>query len=92
AVARWIQSEHEAGHKRREESPTEEEIPKILPDVLRRLHAEQAEKLAEQAWINPVGEKQYLISDDELRSFYGLTIGQISHSHWWSVQKIEHEF
>src|SRR3546814_14225514 len=23
------------------------------------------------------------------RSFYGPTIGQIAHSHWWSVQKVE---
>jgi hypothetical protein len=61
---------------------------RLIPEVLRRLHAEQAEKLAEQAWSRN-GEQIYLIDDPELRYFYGPTIGQIAHSHWWSVQKVE---
>lgn len=65
---------------------------RILPDVLRRLHAERAEELAEQAWQGPDGSQLYLVEDSELRRFYGPTIGRIAHSHWWSVQKIEQEF
>ena len=37
------------------------------------------------------GEQHYLIEDSELRRFYGPTIGQIAHSHWWSVHKVEEE-
>ena len=54
----------------------------ILPDVLRRLHARQAEVLAQQAWRNSNGQQQYLIEDSALRSFYGETIGKIAHSHY----------
>ena len=64
----------------------------ILPDVLRRLHAQQAEKLATQAWIDHESQEQYLIEDTDLRSFYGETIGKIAHSHWWDIQRIEMEF
>lgn len=63
----------------------------ILPNVLRQLHAERAEQLAEQAWKSSDGSMSYLIEDSDLRHFYGPTIGQISHSHWWSVHKLEQE-
>ena len=62
----------------------------LIPDVLRRLHAEWAEKLVEQAWVSNE-EQFYLIDDVELRNFYGQVIGQIAHSHWWSIQKVEAE-
>ena len=65
---------------------------RIVPEVLRRLHAERAEELAEQAWRGPDGSQLYLVEEPELRRFYGPTIGRIAHSHWWSVQKIEQEF
>ena len=32
-----------------------------------------------------------LSKDSDLRRFYGPTIGQIAHSHWWSVHKVEDE-
>ena len=63
----------------------------ILPNVLRQLHAERAEQLADQAWKSSDGSMSYLIEDSDLRHFYGPTIGQISHSHWWSVHKLEQE-
>ena len=63
----------------------------ILPDVLRRLHARQAEVLAKQAWTDSNGQKQYLIENSALRSFYGETIGKIAYSHWWDIQRIEQE-
>ncbi|PXX51134.1 HD domain-containing protein [Aquitalea magnusonii] len=65
---------------------------RVVPDVLRRLHAERAEDLAEQAWNASDGSQLYLVEDSELRRFYGPTIGQIAHSHWWPVQKLEREF
>jgi hypothetical protein len=63
----------------------------ILPDVLRRLHATQAAVLAEQAWVNDRDEQQYLIEDSDVRFFYGKTIGEVSNSHWWSIDRIEQE-
>lgn len=68
-----------------------ESIGQIVPDVLRRLHAEHAEVLAGQAWLTKDGQQIYLIDDPELRHFYAQTIGKIAHSHWWSVQKVEDE-
>ncbi|MBO9136464.1 hypothetical protein J5289_19085 [Rhizobium sp. B230/85] len=62
----------------------------IVPDVLRRLHAEKAEQLADQSW-EMGGIRYHLIDDPELRSFYGPTVGQIAHSHWWPVSKVETE-
>ena len=50
------------------------------------------ERLAEQAWRTADGSQVYLVEDSELRRFYGPTIGQVAHSHWWSVQKLEQEF
>jgi len=72
-------------------NPPTEIIQRIVPDVLRRLHAERAEELAEQAWRTADGSKVYLVEDSEVRQFYGPAIGQIAHSHWWSVQKVEEE-
>jgi hypothetical protein len=63
----------------------------IVPDVLRRLHAEHAEVLAGHAWLTKDNQQIYLIDDPELRHFYAQTIGRIAHSHWWSVQKVEDE-
>ena len=74
------------------ENPPPEIVQQLVPDVLRRLHAERAEELAEQAWRTADGTQVYLVEDSELRRFYGPTIGQIAHSHWWSVQKLEQEF
>lgn len=68
-----------------------ERVRQIIPEVLRRLHAQQAEILAGQAWVTKDGQQIYLIDDPELRQFYSQTIGRIAHSHWWSVQKVEDE-
>jgi Histidine kinase-, DNA gyrase B-, and HSP90-like ATPase len=89
ASARLSLAQEEAGGEAFDVvNPPKDVEDRLLPEVLRRLHAEQAEKLAEQAW-SANGEQVYLIDDPELRHFYGPTIGQIAHSHWWSVQKVE---
>lgn len=91
AVARLALASEESGESFDIENPPTEIGQRIVPDVLRRLHAERAEELAEQAWRAADGSQVYLIEDSELRRFYGPTIGQIAHSHWWSVQKVEQE-
>jgi hypothetical protein len=89
AVARLSLAEVEAGRKPLDLDALPQDVEgRLIADVLRRLHAEQAEILAEQAWDGG-GEQVFLIDDPELRHFYGPTIGQIAHSHWWSVQKVD---
>ena len=92
AIARIALSAEESGGNRINlDDPPDAVVRQILPDVLRRLHAEHAEVLAKQSWRSPGGGQLYLIEDSDLREFYGLTIGQIAHSHWWSLQKVENE-
>ena len=92
AIARVALSAEESGGDHIDlDDPPDAVVRQIVPDVLRRLHAEHAEVLAEQAWRSPDGEQLYLIENSDLRRFYGPTIGQIAHSHWWSVHKVENE-
>jgi hypothetical protein len=92
ALARWSQSARESEDVEIDAvKPPKEAVQKILPDVLRRLHAQQAAVLAEQAWLSNNGEQLYLINDSDVRFFYGKTIGDIAHSHWWSVQRVYEE-
>jgi hypothetical protein len=69
----------------------------ILMEVLRTLHAKSAQRLATQAWesstadINANPLREYLIEENDLRRFYGPSIGLIAHSHWWSVSRVEQE-
>ncbi|MDY0280479.1 MAG: ATP-binding protein [Salinivirgaceae bacterium] len=93
AIARLaLASEENGGGEIDVENPPDSVVQCIVPDVLRRLHAERAEELAEQAWPVADGSQIFLVENSELRRFYGPTIGQIAHSHWWSVQKLEQEF
>ncbi|WP_158745265.1 ATP-binding protein [Acidisphaera sp. L21] len=93
AIARLaLASEESAGEKFDVENPPDAIVQRIVPDVLRRLHAERAQELAEQAWRTADGSQVYLVEDSDLRRFYGPTVGQVAHSHWWSVQKLEQEF
>ena len=70
-------------------NPSQDIADRALPTVLRLLHAKQAERLAKQGWKTHNGETDYLIDDPVLRDFYGETIGQIAHSHWWTVSRVE---
>lgn len=92
SVARLaLAAEESGGDPVDPDNPPAEAIGQIVPDVLRRLHAEHAEVLAGQAWLAKDGQQIDLIDDPELRHFYAQTIGRIAHSHWWSVQKVEDE-
>ena len=92
AVARLALASEESGDEKFDvEDPPDAVLQRVVPDVLRQLHAERAEELAEQAWCAADGSQVYLVEDSDLRRFYGPTIGRIAHSHWWSVQKLEQE-
>ena len=74
-----------------EEVTEPELIERATKEALRKLHASQAEKLPIQAWSTSDSQSEYLIENSEIRKFYGPKIGQIAHSHWWSVTQIEDE-
>ncbi|WP_457584575.1 HD domain-containing protein [Ensifer canadensis] len=61
----------------------------VLSNVLRMLHAKNAEALAVHGWPSPgaIGT-EYLIQDNDVRRYYGPTIGQIAHSHWWPTANV----
>lgn len=71
--------------------PSKEIVDLAIPLVLRQLHAIQASQLAKQGWPVSGGGIEYLIDDGDLRAFYGDTIGQIAHSHWWPISRVEAE-
>lgn len=58
-------------------------------NVLRLLHAKNAEKLAYISWKGSASEEIHLIADIDLRATYGSIIGAIAYSHWWSVEELE---
>ena len=92
AVARLaLASEENDDDKFDVQNPPAAVVQRIVPDVLRQLHAERAEELAGQAWRAADGSNVYLVEEPDLRQFYGPTIGQIAHSHWWSVQRLEQD-
>jgi hypothetical protein len=65
----------------------------VLSNVLRKLHASAAEKLATTAWEQrSSGEQVFLIENTEARQSLGRIIGKIAHSHWWDINKVEQEF
>lgn len=79
--------------------PTEEELETPGPEakqfavfsLLRQLHAENAERLA-FSHFGAGSSIQYLIEETELRQTYGRIIGQIAHSHWWSLAEVARQF
>lgn len=67
--------------------PTIEQL--ALSDTLRINHAEKASDLSTQSWNSPIDNKDiYLIDDDELREHYGHSIGLLSSSHHWNMEKV----
>ncbi|MEI7232726.1 ATP-binding protein [Pectobacterium carotovorum] len=73
------------------ESPGPEARQFALFSLLRQLHAESAERLA-FSQFGTGASTQYLIEDTELRQTFGRIIGQIAHSHWWSLAEVERQF
>lgn len=69
-------------------SPPPQLAASIKFEVLRALHAEQAEKMATTSWTLPGGEALTLLEDHELRIAFGASIGRIAHSHHWSIERV----
>ena len=93
SVARLALTREQSGKEQFDvENPPQAILDRVVPEVLRRLHAERAEDLVQQAWTGSDGSSVHLIEDTDLRTHYGQTIGQIAHSHWWPVQRLEREF
>jgi hypothetical protein len=64
-----------------------------LVEVLRRLHAQRADKLMLIQWQSPSGDQQFhLIEDPELRDSFGSIIGRISASHWTAADQLLIDF
>jgi len=61
-------------------------------EVLRILHAKQAEALAFATWQSKSGEVYHLLENTDLRVIYGKLIGRIAHSHWWQASALPEEF
>lgn len=70
-------------------NPSKEIEKEATQEILRLLHAKHAEKLAQVSWTGPDNNKYYLIENSELRESYGKLIGQIAHSHWWSIEELQ---
>lgn len=96
---RWRDSIFAYFRANKSREPTREDIESPTPDakhfavfsLLRQLHAENAERLA-FSQFGSGASTQYLIEDTELRQTYGRIIGQIAHSHWWSLAEVERRF
>lgn len=99
ADPRWTDSVHSYFHARHNRAPSPDELAKPPEDakqfalfsLLRMAHAENAEKLA-FLQFGDGGNAQFLIEDTELRQTFGRVIGQLAHSHWWSLQEVERRF
>jgi len=64
-------------------------LQSVIPDMLRRLHAEQAENLTSLEWGDSGGRRYKLLEDEDLCQLFGRPIGQVAHSHWWSIEEVE---
>jgi hypothetical protein len=61
----------------------------IMFNVLRALHARQAENLIGMRWPLPsTGEQVCLLENEHLRTAYGKSIGKIAHSHHWNIERV----
>lgn len=67
-------------------------LKKVVFNILRLTHAENAEKLAFASYPASDGTPLFLLEDTELRQTFGTQIGRIAHSHWWSVSQLENSF
>ena len=73
------------------ETPNNSIYKDVVFEILRKIHAESAEKLAFTSF-DYKETSLYLIEDSEIRLAYGRIIGEIAHSHWWGISEIENKF
>lgn len=68
---------------------TSHAVKSSLTTFLREHHAEEAEDLLKKEWELSSGESFYLLSDPEIRHWYGEVIGKVARSHWLDVSELE---
>ena len=74
-------------------NPEEEIYNRVLLSLLQQIHAANAERLASTALsLGKDNDSIYLIDDLEIRQSFGRVIGQVAHSHWWDLSKLDREF
>ena len=73
-------------------APDQEILSRALFEILRQVHAENAEKLAFLSYRTSDGSLIFLIEDTEVRQTFGQVLGRIAHSHWWSLNEVERQF
>lgn len=88
---------HKQGNEGVNDQAIEHAAPEVekqaIAEVLRRLHAERADKIALIHWTSPTGDERFhLIEDPEFRVAFGPIIGQIAYSHWWPIDQLAKEF
>lgn len=78
-------------------TPRRDEIDNAPEDIVARAteevivdrHAQQARDLPTTSWSSIENKSHhYLIEVQDVRDTYGPTIGEIAHSHWWSVDDL----
>jgi hypothetical protein len=75
------------------DSPDADVAKNATEQVLRDLHARNAERLAMISWPDSdSGESYYLIEDSFLRQGLGRVIGLVAHSHWWPAEQVAVQF
>jgi hypothetical protein len=75
------------------ENPSECVQRAVLFNLLRQTHAANAEKLAFMSFKSSDDSScLHLMDDTELRQSFGKLMGQVAHSHWWSVLEVEKIF
>jgi hypothetical protein len=100
----WIDTVVTVLKKHLDRPPKEEELAKVddgrdketqqwvAATVLRSRHANYAELLAIQPYIDAGGEQFYLIEDEALRTHLGRDIGRIAASHGMSLEWVSKNF
>ena len=74
-------------------NPEEEIYNRVLLSLLQQIHAANAERLASTALsLGKDNDSIYLIDDLEIRQSFGRVIGQVAHSHWWDLSKLDRQF
>lgn len=82
-------------------APTNEEIESPPDDLVEQaefraaiaLHAQQSRRLALATWRDEItGDTAHWLEDQEVRSAYGGLIGELSHSHWEGLSRLESQF
>ncbi|WP_450091453.1 hypothetical protein [Paenibacillus rhizovicinus] len=70
-------------------NPSSEIRLEALSIRLRQLHAQKAEQLPFVSWEDGKGKSYRLLEDSDLVEHFGVAIGLIAASHWWTVDEIE---